>query len=129
LLITVEYLKRKVIIHVRQSTQENTGSRAVCESQVQLARVYGWREHLIEVIDVDVGKGGFSIDDRIGWRRTLADIVNNAVGIIFVTSVSRLTRQPSVYEQLQSLAADHGTLLCIGSRITDPSDRLWRDHQ
>jgi DNA invertase Pin-like site-specific DNA recombinase len=129
LLITVGHLKRKAIIYVRQSTEKTAGSRALHQNQVELARACGWPDHLIEVIDEDMGKGGFSIDDRTGWQRTLADIVNNAVGIVFATSVSRLTRQPSAYEQLQSLVADHGALLCIGNRITDPSDGLWRDHQ
>ena len=80
-------------------------------------------------IDNDMGKSGFSMDHRSGWQRMLADITNNAVGIVFATSVSRLTRQSSTYEQLLSLAADHGTLLCIGKGIIDPSNGLWRNHK
>jgi len=127
-LITAEHLKGKAIIYVRQSTKENAGSRALCENQVQLARAYGWSDHLIEVIDEDIGKTGFSVDTRTGYRRMLAQIANNSVGIIFATNLSRLTRHPGAYHQLKSLAADHGTLLCTGNRIIDPSDRLRRDH-
>ena len=116
------HLSRKALIYVRESAEENAASRAVHESQVQLARAYGWPEHLIEVINDDVGKSGLSTG-RSGWQRMLANIANNSVGIVFAISVSRLTRQVSAYEQLQSLAADHGTLFCIGNRITDPSDR------
>ena len=121
-LINADHLKGKVIIYSRESAEENARSRAVYESQVQLARAYGWPEVLIEVIDNDSGKSGFSTDHRSGWQRMLADIADNSVGIIIATSVSRLTRQSSAYEQLVSLAADHGTLLCIGNRIADPSD-------
>jgi len=128
-LITADHLSRKAIIYIRQSAEENAGSRALCESQVELARAYTWPEHLIAVIDEDVGKGGFSVNDRRGWQHMLAEIATNSVGIVFATSVSRLSRQPSAYEQLLSLAADHGMLLCIGNRIIDPSDRLWRGDQ
>jgi DNA invertase Pin-like site-specific DNA recombinase len=128
-LVTAEHLKRTAIVYVRQSTEGNAGSRALCESQVELARAYTWPEHLIAVIDEDVGKGGFSVNDRRGWQHMLAEIATNSVGIVFATSVSRLSRQPSAYEQLLSLAADHGMLLCIGNRIIDPSDRLWRGDQ
>jgi DNA invertase Pin-like site-specific DNA recombinase len=128
-LVIAEHLKRTAVIYVRQSTEENAGSRALCQSQVEVARAYGWSEHLIEVIDDDLGKGGFSTDHQFGWLRMLAEIANNAAGIVLATSVSRLTRQASAYEQLLSLAADHGTLLCIGNEIIDPSDRLWRDNQ
>ena len=127
-LITAEHLKRGAIIYLRRSTPEDAGSRALHENQVQLARAYGWPRHLIEVID-DIGKGGFSVGDRSGWHRMSAEIVNNAIGIVFAASVSRLSRQVSAYKQLLSLAADHGTLLCIGNRIIDPSDRLRRDRQ
>ena len=118
-LITAEHLKLKAIVYVRQSTLENAGSRSLCESQVQLARACGWPEHLIQVISDDIGKSGFSVDHRSGYQRMLADIANNTVGIVLATSVSRLTRDPSAYEQLRSLAADHGTLLCLGHRIID----------
>ena len=124
-LIIADHLSRKAIIYVRESA-ENTGSRAISESQVQFARAYGWPEHLIEVIEDDLGKSGASTG-RSGWQRMLANIATNSVGIVFAISVSRLTRQVSAYEQLRSLAADHGTLFCIGNRITDPSYRLWRD--
>jgi DNA invertase Pin-like site-specific DNA recombinase len=126
-LVTAEHLKRTAIVYVRQSTSGNAGSRTLCQTQVELARAYGWPEHLIEVIDDDIGKSGFSLDHRLGYKRMLAGIANNSVGIVLATTVSRLTRQASTYEQLLSLAADHGTLLCIGNRITDPSYELWRD--
>src|SRR5512144_3124615 len=111
LLITEDHLSRKALIYVRESAEENAASRAVHESQLQLARAYGWPEHLIEVSNDDVGKSGLSIG-RSGWQRMLTEIANNLVGAVFATTVSRLTRQVSANEQLRSLAADHGTLFC-----------------
>jgi DNA invertase Pin-like site-specific DNA recombinase len=128
-LITMDHLNRKAIIYVRQSTEDNAISRATCETQIQLTRAYGWPEHLIEVIDDDIGEGGFSTDYRTGWQRMLAEIAHNSVGIIFTTSISRLSRDLLAYEQLRILAAYHGTLLCIGNQIIDPSDWPWRDNQ
>ena len=125
-LITADQLSRKTI-YIRQSAEENASSCAFHESQVQSARAYGWPEHQIELIDDDVGQRGFSVGDRNGWQRMLADVATNSVAVVFAATASRLTRQPNAYEQLLSLAADHGTLLCIGNRITDPSYELWRD--
>jgi DNA invertase Pin-like site-specific DNA recombinase len=123
-LIAAEQLKRTVIVYDRQSTDENAGSsRTLHQNQIELARAYGWPEHLTEIIHEDMGKGGASVDDRTGWQRRLAGPGNNAVGMVFTTSVSRLTRQVSAYDQLLSLVADHGTLLCIGNQIIDPSDQ------
>lgn len=123
-LIGADHLKRKAIIYARQSTEKNAGSQSLCESQLQLAQAYGWPGHLVQLISDDIGKSGSSLDHRPGYQRMLADIANNAVGIVLATSVSRLTRDPSAYEHLRNLAADHGTLLCLGNRIIDPSDRL-----
>src|SRR6476660_8721530 len=120
-LITADHLSRRAIVYIRQSAEENAGSRALHESQVELAQAYGWPEQLIEVIDEDMGKGGLSANDRTGWQRMLTEIANNSVAIVFAATASRLARQPSAYEQLRSLAADHPTLLCIGNQIIDPS--------
>ena len=120
--ITAEHLTRRAV-YLRQSAEEETGSRVRNQNNFELARAYGWPEVLIGAIDNDRGKSGFSIDHWSGWHRMLANIANNAVGIVFTTSIFRLTRKLSAYEQLVSLAADHRTLLCIDNRIIDPSHR------
>jgi DNA invertase Pin-like site-specific DNA recombinase len=122
-LITAEHLGRKAIVYVRKSShiREETGRRALHLDQFQLARQYGWTEHLIEVIDEDVGKPGSSVEHRTGWRCMLDQIIAGGVAAIFAASVSRLSRQVIEYEQLRMLASEHGTLLCIGNRVIDPS--------
>jgi DNA invertase Pin-like site-specific DNA recombinase len=120
-LVTAAQLKRKAIIYVRQSTEENPSSRALRESQVELARAYGWPEHLIEVIDEDLGKCGSSLEHRTGWQRMLDQVANNKVGAVFAANISRLSRQLIAYEQLRILASSHGALLCIDNHVIDPN--------
>jgi hypothetical protein len=75
-LVTAEHLKRTAVIYVRQSTEENAGSRALCQSQVEVARAYGWSEHLIEVIDVG-GKHLWRVRSRPHyWRFRLTSAAN-----------------------------------------------------
>lgn len=76
-LITPEHLGRKALHYIRQSSAEqvekNTGSQAFQRNQVELARAYGWPDHLIEVIDEDLGKSGSTVDRRTGWQRMLRE--------------------------------------------------------
>ena len=76
-LIKPEHLRRKALIYVRQSTveqvKENVGSTLFQMNQVQLARAYGWPDHLIEVLD-DLGKSGSSVEGRSGWESMLSQI-------------------------------------------------------
>jgi DNA invertase Pin-like site-specific DNA recombinase len=119
-LITAAHLRRKAIIYVRQSSREMAGSIAAQINQAEFARAYGWPEHLIEVIDEDLGKCGSSLEHRNGWQRMLDQIANNKVGAVFAANISRLSRQLIAYEQLRSLVSRHGTLLCIANYVSDP---------
>ena len=80
-LITAEHLTRIAIVYVRQTTGEQTpdNNRRIARqrNQTQLARQYGWPEHLIEVIDEDTGK---PVHLRTGWQRMLDQIAGDRVG-------------------------------------------------
>ena len=121
-LITSDHLRRKAVIYVRQSSLENiredTGSTGSQRDQLRLARQYGWPEHLIEVIDEDLGKSGSSAKHRTGWQRLLNEIGTDGVGAVFAANVSRLSRRIIEYEQLQRLVSDHGTLLFVDNRTS-----------
>ena len=125
-LITPEHLRRKAIVYLRQSSLEqvekNIGSQAFQRSQEDLARLYGWPEDLIEVIDFDLGKSGSTVDRRSGWQKMLKEIAANMVGAVFVANISRLGRQMLPIEELRILASHHGTLLWLDNRFSDPSD-------
>src|SRR5262249_33472879 len=83
-LITPDHLRRKALIYLRQSTMEqverNTGSTQFQRNQVDLAHNYGWADHLIEVVDEDLGRSGASTQGRTGWQKMLDQIAANQVG-------------------------------------------------
>lgn len=125
-LVTHEHLGRIALVYLRQSSLEqvekNTGSQALQRNQVELARSYGWPDHLIEVIDEDLGKSGSTVDRRTGWQRMLKEIAANRVGAVFSVNISRLGREMLPVEELRILAAHHGTLLCLDGRFSDPAN-------
>jgi DNA invertase Pin-like site-specific DNA recombinase len=125
-LITPEHLGRKALPYIRQSSAEqvekNTGSQTFQRNQVELARSYGWPDHLIEVIDEDLGKSGSTVDRRTGWQRMLKEIAANKVGAVFSVNISRLGREMLPVEELRILAAHHNTLLCLDGRFSDPAN-------
>ena len=125
-LITPDHLRRKALIYLRQSTpeqvRENTGSTDFQRSQRDLARAYGWPDHLIEVIDEDLGKSGSSTAGRTGWQDMLDQIAGNGVGAVFAANVSRLSRKLIDFETLRILASYHRVLLIMDGRVIDPKD-------
>ena len=119
-LITAQHVMRKAIVYIRHSSAD-AHSTARQRDQIQLAQQYGWRSHLIEVIDEDSGKSGASTEHRTGWQRLLDQINAGNVGAVFAANVSRLSRQVREFEKLRMLASSHGALLCVDNRIIDPS--------
>ena len=67
-LITLEHLRRKAVIYIRQSSEEqvreNTGSTDFQRSLMVVAQRYGWPESQIEIIDEDLGRSGSSSERR-----------------------------------------------------------------
>jgi DNA invertase Pin-like site-specific DNA recombinase len=125
-LVTPEHLRRKAMIYLRQSTpeqvRENTGSTDFQRSQADLARAYGWPDHLIDVIDDDLGRSGSSTAGRTGWHDMLQQIADRAVGAVFAANVSRLSRKLMDFESLRTLACFHQVLLILDGRVIDPKD-------
>ncbi len=125
-LITPGHRGRKAIIYVRQSSpeqvRENTGSTDFQRSQVDSARAYGWPDHLIELIDEDLGRSGTSTIGRTGWQRILKQIAANEVGAVFSRDISRLARQLGDFEEFRVLASYHGVILITEGRVIDPND-------
>ena len=125
-LVTADHLRRKAIIYVRQSTMEqvrhNSGSTDFQKMQAELARQYGWPDHLIHIIDEDLGRSGSSTVARSGWKAMLEEIAANQVGAVFAANISRLSRQLIDFESFRVLAAYHKVLLITDGRVIDPSD-------
>jgi DNA invertase Pin-like site-specific DNA recombinase len=102
--------------------RHNIGSTDFQRNQVELARQYGWPDHLIQVVDEDLGRSGSSIVGRSGWKGMLDEIAANRVGAVFAANISRLSRQLLDFETFRVLAAYHRVLLITDGRIIDPSD-------
>jgi DNA invertase Pin-like site-specific DNA recombinase len=125
-LITPDHLRRKAIIYIRQSTEEqvreNSGSTDFQRSLASVARSYGWPDTLIETIDDDLGKSGSSTERRMGWQRLQIMIAAKEVGAVFVANITRLSRQLIDYEVFRILAAAHNTMIVTDGRVVDPAD-------
>jgi DNA invertase Pin-like site-specific DNA recombinase len=105
-----------------EQVRHNSGSTDFQRNQVELARQFGWPNHLIQVIDEDLGRSGSSTVARSGWKSMLEEIAANQVGAVFAANISRLSRQLIDFESFRVLAAYHKVLLITDGRVIDPSD-------
>lgn len=125
-LITREHLRRKAVVYIRQSSEEqvreNTGSTQFQRSLMAVAQKYGWPESQIEIIDEDLGRSGSSSEARTGWQRLQGMVASREIGIVIVATISRLSRQVLDFEVFRLLAATNNTLLHAEGRLVDPAD-------
>jgi DNA invertase Pin-like site-specific DNA recombinase len=129
--ITASHLERAAFIYVRQSTlaqvRDNRGSTERQYEQRSLARELGWADHLIEVIDDDLGKSGTTSEKRDGFQRLVAQVAMRNAGAVFGVEVSRLSRSNADWYRLLDLCAGNDTLVIDDGRVHDPAshdDRL-----
>jgi DNA invertase Pin-like site-specific DNA recombinase len=125
------HLQRLAVVYVRQSTPRQVlENRESTDLQYKLARravELGWRSDRVLVIDDDLGQSGASAVDRAGFRRLLAEIGMDHVGIILGSEMSRLARSCKDWYHLLELAAVFGVLLVDQDGLYDPgeyNDRL-----
>src|SRR6186713_3096606 len=89
------HLDRVAVVYVRQSTpQQVLDHRESTARQYALADravALGWARDRVTTIDDDLGKSGQSIEGRPGFRRLLAEVALDRVGLILGLEMSRLT--------------------------------------
>lgn len=129
--IETQHLARLAIVYVRQSSprqvRENIESTQLQYDLARRAQSYGWSDDRIEIIDDDLGISGKSLEGRAGFRRLLAEISLEHVGIVMGIEMSRLARNCRDWHQLLELCAIFGTLLGDSDGIYNPrehNDRL-----
>jgi DNA invertase Pin-like site-specific DNA recombinase len=129
--IDTQHLARLAVVYVRQSSarqvRENVESTQLQYDLARLAESYGWPDSCIEIIDDDLGVSGRSLEGRSGFRRLLAEISLEHVGIVMGIEMSRLARNCRDWHQLLELCAVFGTLLGDADGIYNPrehNDRL-----
>jgi DNA invertase Pin-like site-specific DNA recombinase len=125
------HLDRTALVYVRQSSpQQVLQHRESTDLQYKLAEraeALGWAADRVVVIDDDLGRSGRTIDGRDGFRRLLAEVALDRVGLVLGIEMSRLARSCKDWYHLLELCARFGTLLADQDGLYDPShynDRL-----
>src|SRR5215471_14427816 len=125
-LIKMDHRRRKAVIYIRQSSEEqvreNTGSTDFQRGLKAVAQRYGWPESQIISMDEDLGRSGSSSEGRTGWKRLQMMVAAREVGVVFVATISRLSRQVLDFEVFRLMAAANNTLLYTDGRFVDPAD-------
>jgi DNA invertase Pin-like site-specific DNA recombinase len=120
------HLHRKAIVYIRQSTpQQVLEHRESTDRQYSLvdrAKLLGWAQDRVEVIDEDQGHSGQTAAGRLGFQYLLAEIGLDHIGIIFGLEMSRLARSNKDWHQLLELCAIFRTLLADQDGVYDPTD-------
>ncbi len=87
-----------------------------------IAKLLGWAQDRVEVIDEDQGHSGQTAAGRLGFQYLLAEIGLDHIGIIFGLEMSRLARSNKDWHQLLELCAIFRTLLADQDGVYDPTD-------
>lgn len=124
--VTAEHLKKTAYLYVRQSSlkqvMENTGSRQRQYDLRQRAKVLGWPEDDIVVIDSDLGQSAASAADRAGFQRLVTDVGMGRAGVVMGLEVSRLARNSSDWHRLLEICAWTRTLILDEDGLYDPTE-------
>lgn len=128
-LIPAAVLRRKAVVYVRQSTQQqvqlNTESTRRQYELVEVARRRGFRD--VEVIDDDLGRSAGGATVRPGFQRLVAWLCAGEVGAVLCLDASRLARNGRDWHHLLELCG------LVEARVIDhdgvydpcrPNDRL-----
>ncbi len=128
-LIPAAVLRRKAVVYVRQSTQQqvqlNTESTRRQYELVEVAHRRGFRD--VEVIDDDLGRSAGGATIRPGFQRLVAWLCAGEVGAVLCLDASRLARNGRDWHHLLELCG------LVEARVIDhdgiydpcrPNDRL-----
>jgi DNA invertase Pin-like site-specific DNA recombinase len=103
--IQAHHLSRKALVSVRQATLpqvlEHRESTARQYELSSTAQDWGWPDHLVEVIDDDLGQSGRSAQYRHGFQRLVADVALGQVGLVMGLAISRLARNQKPGQRLR----------------------------
>ena len=111
-----------------QNRTKQSGKPATDHSEIQhRARLLGWADVDIQVVDDDLGCSAREAGTRSGFSGLVADIVLGEVGIVIVSEVSRLARNLSEWGGLLDFCSRADTLIADAETLYDlkrPNDRF-----
>ncbi len=121
---------RLAVVYVRTTTipdspADYTRLKAQ-RDQAQHARVWGWPESAIQVIE-DLGRSGASGAERPGWQRLLDLVQQGQVGIVLVSDLSRLSRCSDDLAAVLRLCQQADTLLAIDRSLMRRATVYFRE--
>ena len=127
-LIPTAVLRRKAVVYVRQSTQQqvqvNTESTRRQYELVEVARRRGFRD--IEVVDDDLGRSAGGATARPGFQRLVAWLCAGEVGAVLCLDASRLARNGRDWHHLLELCGLVQARVIDHDGVYDPS--CWCPH-
>ncbi|MGC8495582.1 MAG: recombinase family protein [Syntrophobacteraceae bacterium] len=104
--IRTTHLSRIAYVYVRQSTQHqvehNLESRSRQYQLVDKAKAMGFSD--VEVIDEDLGSSGAVGSERSGFKKLVAEVSLNRVGMLLGIEVSRFARNNRDWYHLLDLS-------------------------
>src|SRR5260370_19826437 len=114
-LVAAQYLERKAIIYIRQSTPQqvlsNQESLLLQYALQQRALELGWRAEDIEIIDYDLGLTAAFASHRSGFQELVTKVSLGQVGIVLSVEVTRLSRNRSDWYPLLDVCSYRGCLI------------------
>ncbi len=124
--IQSQHQQRQALVYVRQSTTKQLAvNQESTRRQYQLAeraQALGWAQPRVVVSDDDLGLSGVGSHARTGFQRLVSAVGLGAVGGIFVTDISRLSRLNSDWHRVIELCAVFDTLIADEDGVYDPAD-------
>ena len=88
-------------------------------AQLDYAHAWGWDEQLIEYVSEDFRVSGTASTNRPGFRGIVGAITANCVGAIFVSEVSRLSRDANTVFAFFGECRRHNVPLVAGFVLQD----------
>ena len=124
-----EHLSRTAYVYIRQSTpyqkEHNLESQRRQYQLEEKARALGFKD--VQIIDEDLGLSGGVASDRSGFKKLVAEVSLNRVGIVFGLEVSRFARNNRDWYHLIDLCALFDTLIADQDGVyhpRNPNDRM-----
>lgn len=122
--IKQNHLSRVAYIYIRQSSQyqveHNLESQSRQYQLVDIAKQMGFKD--VQVIDEDMSISATGYMERSGFKRLVAEVSLNKVGIIFGLEVSRLARNNREFYHLIDLCSLFDTLIADQDGIYHPAN-------
>lgn len=119
--IRAEHRKKHALVYVRTATADERSAQAQRAIAARVAEL-GWPAERIKIIE-DLGYSGLS-DGRPGFVQMQALLDAKKVGLIEVSDVSRISRDPAQLESFLRKARHARALVAVGGRVLGvPTDR------